>query len=172
MGCLTGRVCATRNLVRLDGVPSFTRRAATFFLAVWSAVALVATGCGSEGRTIPAPRSETVKEGRVVKNADAAMTFQLVASTLVITLDDDASKATRRMLANTPYIFCGTRAEFGPFRPSARAIKQVVSTSGDELTATLSTDIEAEVAFCGVEARNGSAEAFGFFVPPEELLGG
>jgi hypothetical protein len=83
MGCLTGRVCATRNLERLDGVPSFTRRAATFFLAVWSAVALVATGCGSEGRTIPAPRSETVKEGRVVKNADAAMTFQPAVSTLV-----------------------------------------------------------------------------------------
>jgi hypothetical protein len=136
------------------------------------ALGWIATGCGADGRDSRSPANEPISGGRVVTNAEAGVTFELNGATLRIEVASDAPPSTRDLLEGEVNVFCGTKDELGPYLPSARATTPHLRGPGNVSEVTLNRDIEAEAAFCGVEAREESGEVFGFFVPPEELVGG
>ena len=82
----------------------------------------------------------------------------------------DAPDEFAGLTTSTIDAFCGTKEEFGPFGASARALGKRFPKGQRELAVTLSKDVEEDVAFCGIEAKDGAAEAFAFFVPLAEIL--
>lgn len=65
-------------------------------------------------------------------------------------------------------LFCGGPEEFGIFGASARAQGRIPASSR-ATTVRLGKDVSGNLGFCGVEGETGE-EAFGYFVPEQELL--
>jgi hypothetical protein len=116
------------------------------------------------------PRSEddAPSDVRVAADAEVGVRFELSGKRLRVVVGEESAE-TRQLLTGRVDIFCGTREEYGPFGASARALGRSFD-GASEITVELSRNIAHEVAFCGVEAQDGSAEAFGFFIPVEELV--
>lgn len=111
-------------------------------------------------------------DSATAEDGAAGVRFELSGSTLRVTVLDEASDAIREIFAGPAVFFCGTREEFGPYGASATIRRDHVELTDDAVEVVLSRNIQADVAFCGVESLNKNGEeAFGFFVPPDELYG-
>ncbi len=89
--------------------------------------------------------------------------FELEGRSLTVTLGADAAPESELLLDRDLRFFCGTEDELGPYGASAQAEGRF-PPGEREVTVTLSADPGPDVFFCGVEAKDGSAEAFSFEV--------
>lgn len=125
------------------------------------------TACDGD-KAMPESEENAPNEALVAEDAGAGVRFELSGKRLRVVVEEE-SEQTRQLLTGKVDLFCGTREEFVPDGPSALALGRSFH-GASEITVELSRNIAHEVAFCGVEAQDGSAEAFGFFIPVEELV--
>ena len=149
--------------------PFVARRGLALALLI---LGLVSASCGGEeapgeaDRATPAPgRSGT----KTVQDPARKVSFRLRGRRLTVSVAPASPRATKAdLLGRRSDFFCGRADEYGPFGASARA-RARIPAAAMEATVTLDRDIWPNVGFCGVESDAG-AEAFGFFLPEEELL--
>jgi hypothetical protein len=156
--------------------PSSPRKAVASLLVGASLAGGIVAGCGgaapSDDLQVASTAAPDAGGSVTAEDRAAGVRFELSGSTLRVMVLAEASNATREIFAGPADFFCGTREEFGPFGASATASREHVQLIDDAVEVVLSKNIQKDVAFCGVESRSrNGAEAFGFFVPIEELYG-
>ena len=87
--------------------------------------------------------------------------FVLGGAELTVTIAEDVAPETEKLLDRDVTFLCGTEEEFGPYGASA-IFERRFPPGEREVTVTLSRDLGEDAYFCGVEAKDGTAEAFSF----------
>jgi len=103
--------------------------------------------------------------------SDNGVRFQLAGTRLTVTVPPDAPRTTKSLTrARALDFFCGKRGQLAPFFPVPNARARFPRGSGEVTVALAGTDdgFFHEAAFCGVEGSR--VEAFGYFVPVEEII--
>lgn len=98
-----------------------------------------------------------------IYDQDPAARFSLDGRRLTVAIGPDAAPETELLLDRDLRFACGTEDKFGPYGPTALAEGRF-PPGKREVTVTLSADPGVDVFFCGVEAKDGSTEAFSFDV--------
>lgn len=108
--------------------------------------------------------------------SDNGVRFQLAGTQLTVTVPSGASRTAQSLIrARALDFFCGQRGQLAPFAPVPnrrarfpRGSREVtVALAGTQLAGT-DDRFFREAAFCGVEGSQ--VEAFGYFVPIEEII--
>ena len=97
--------------------------------------------------------------------------FQLAGTRLTVSVPPDAPRTAQSLTrARALDFFCGNRGQIAPFSPVPNSRARFPRGSREVTVALAGADDRffREAAFCGVEGSR--VEAFGYFVPVEEII--